>query len=454
MVALGGGALLDPHNRALVEAAGEVVCLSASLETLLDRLHASGESRPLLSDPTSSDFNNLPSAINDQKLVTLLASRAEHYGSFRLQVDVNQLSLLEATWQAQIRLGIFRVQGMGAAYDVHVRPGGLDNLGEMLRGYDLHGPVALVSDTNLAKLYAEQMLGSLHQAGYAAELLVIPAGEEFKTLATIQQLWSGFLDAGLERASTVLALGGGVVGDLAGFAAASYLRGVRWVVLPTTLVAMNDASLGGKTGADLPQGKNLVGAFHPPALVLADPAVLRSLPQAEFRSGLAEVVKHGIIGDSRLFELCAQGWKSVLGNIEEIICRGMAVKIRIIQADPFEQGQRAALNLGHTLGHALELASNYQIRHGEGVAIGMVAAALLSERLGLAEPGLAERIQSVLISLGLPVTVPTGLDRERIIAAMGLDKKRRAGKVRLALPIRIGEVRVGVAIDDLSDLIG
>jgi shikimate kinase / 3-dehydroquinate synthase len=481
VVALGGGTLLNPHNRARAEATGVVLCLYAPLEILQARLLSDASKRPLLTNqpqpnlgddpvPTpdipsllahplspitdnQSRITNPQSKINPQKLASLLASRSTHYASFPLQLDVSQLSLGEAAWEAQLRLGSFRVSGMGPAYDVRVQFDGLDKLGELLQVRELQGPVALVSDANVAGLYAPHALASLRHAGYTAELLTIPAGEEFKTMTQVQELWAGFLATGLERSSTVVALGGGVVGDLAGFAASTYLRGIKWVANPTSLLAMIDASLGGKTGADLPQGKNLVGAFHPPALVLADPRLLRSLPEAELRSGMAEVVKHGLIGDSRLFDLCAQGWESVLENIDEIVRRGMAVKIQVIQADPYEQGPRAALNLGHTLGHALELASGYQVRHGEGVAIGMVAAARLSERLGLAEPGLAERIRAVLSSLGLPVEVPSDLDHAQIIAAMGLDKKRRAGKVRLALPVRIGEVRFGIAIDDLGELL-
>ncbi len=263
-------------------------------------------------------------------------------------------------------------------------------------------------------------------------------------------IWAGLVQAGLERGSTVVALGGGITGDLTGFAAATFLRGVSWVGVPTSLLAMADSSLGGKTGADLPQGKNLIGAFHPPALVLADPQVLATLPEAEIRSGLAEVVKHGVISDPQLFALCAQGLDALRADWDTLVRRTMAVKIRVIEIDPYERGLREALNLGHTIGHGVEKASQYRLRHGEAVAIGMVAEARLSERLGIAQPGLAEEIAAVLRTLGLPVSIPAELPRSAILQAMRVDKKRSAGQVRFSLPVSIGNVQtgVGVALDE------
>jgi 3-dehydroquinate synthetase len=238
-----------------------------------------------------------------------------------------------------------------------------------------------------------------------------------------------------------------VVGDTAGFAAATFLRGVPWVALPTSLLAMVDASLGGKTGVDLPEGKNLVGAFHPPRLVLADPQSLDTLPEAELRSGMAEVVKAGVIGDPELFNLCAHGWGELRSNLGEVVRRAMAVKISVIEEDPYEKSSRAALNLGHTLGHAVELVSDFQLRHGEAVAIGMVAEARLAERLEIAEPGLADEIERVLKGLGLPVDIPGGINRQAVLSAIQVDKKRLDGSVRFVLPVRLGEVRVGVNVD-------
>jgi 3-dehydroquinate synthetase len=198
----------------------------------------------------------------------------------------------------------------------------------------------------------------------------------------------------------------------------------------------------------LPQGKNLVGAFHPPSLVLADPQSLATLPPAELRNGLAEVVKHGVIGDPQLFTLCSQGWQALQDRWVEIVRRGMAVKVRIIQEDPYEKGCRASLNLGHTLGHAIELVSGFELKHGEAVSIGMVASARLAERLGIAQPALASQIADTLAGLDLPVEIPSDLDRQRLLQVMGVDKKRQSGKLRFVLPESIGEVRWGVEIPD------
>nr|HMN61351.1 3-dehydroquinate synthase family protein [Anaerolinea sp.] len=227
-----------------------------------------------------------------------------------------------------------------------------------------------------------------------------------------------------------------------------------WVGLPTTLLSMADASLGGKTGADLPQGKNLVGAFHPPALVLADPNLLATLPEAEQRSGMAEVVKHGLLADESLFRRCKSGWQAVQLAWPEVVRRAMAVKIGFIQADPYEKGARAALNLGHTVGHAVELASGFRLRHGEAVAIGLVVEARLGERLGVTQPGLAERIAACLRGLGLPVEVPEGINADAFLRALKVDKKNAAGQVRFALPERIGAYRVGVSVEmDFRELL-
>ncbi len=435
VVALGGGALLDPTNRAQVEAAGNVLCLTATQKTLLDRLRATDE-RPLLAPNDAS------------RLQSLLAQRSDHYRSFPMQLDTDSLTLEEAVWQAQVHLGAFHVWSMGDGYSVRVSAGSLRHVGHALQACGLNGPVGLVTDEIVGPLYAERVTKGLEEADYETGVVVIPAGEAHKNLDTLQRIWSGLLAAGVERRSTVLALGGGVVSDLAGFAAATFMRGVPWVVLPTSLLAMVDSSLGGKTGADLAEGKNLIGAFYPPGLVLADPSTLASLPEVELRSGLAEVVKHAVIGDPALFQLCVGGWEAVNRDRAALVRQAMAVKIRIIEADPFEEGQRAALNLGHTIGHALEQASGYRIRHGEAIAIGMVSEARLAERLGLADPLLAESIAQVLHGLGLPSELPPDLDRDAIVGAIRVDKKRHGRQVGFALPRRIGDVQVGVAVDN------
>lgn len=438
VIALGGGALLDDDNRELVERHGKVVFLTAHVESLLERLENASEERPLL-------VNDLPA-----HLERLLVQRGEHYESFSLTIDTTARSLTEIAWEAQVLLGRFHVTGMGGGYDVLVHREMLDNVGELLAERQLRGPVALVSDERVAAIYAERVLEILRRADYSSFQVTFPAGEMHKSMETVGAIWDELLHGSMERGSTLLALGGGVTGDLAGFAAATLLRGVSWVTVPTSLLAMVDASIGGKTGVDMPQGKNLVGAFYPPRLVVIDPLVLDTLPEVELRSGIAEVVKAGVIGDELLFRMCLEGWESVMDSMEEIVRRAVAVKVRVVQDDPYEKGPRAKLNLGHTIGHALEAASGFSLRHGEAVSIGMVAAARISEKLALADDGLVEEIADALSILGLPVKAPPGLDWEVVLRGMRMDKKRSSGGLRFALPVRIGEVQVGIGVEDMG----
>jgi 3-dehydroquinate synthase len=267
------------------------------------------------------------------------------------------------------------------------------------------------------------------------------------------KLWQDLLQAGLDRHGTIVALGGGVTGDLSGFAASTFMRGVDWVSVPTTLLAMVDSSLGGKTGFDLPQGKNLVGSFHDPRLVLADPLLLSSLPLREMSAGMAEVVKHGMVGDAELFHLAGLGWDFCKRHMTELIGRAMAVKINVIEKDPFERNIRASLNLGHTIGHAVETAFGYKLLHGEAVAIGLVAETSLAESLDIAEKGLTKILALTLTDFGLPVQIPDEIPRGAIIRALQVDKKKANGVVRFTLPIRIGEVKVGVEVRDLETVL-
>jgi 3-dehydroquinate synthase len=437
VVALGGGALLAAESRARVLGSGEVVVLDARREDLLTRLGDETAARPLLAgDPAA-------------RLDRILQERSEHYRSFDHLIDTSGQSREETVREIQVSVGAFRVTGMGDPYDVRVRTGSLTGLGAAMLRRDLRGPVALVSDSHVGPLHGDRAERSLAESGYAVQRVDLPAGEEHKVPATVESLWAAFLEAGLERGSTVVALGGGVIGDLAGFGAATFLRGVRWVVAPTSLLAMVDASLGGKTGANLSAGKNLVGSFHAPSLILTDPGLLDTLPSAELRGGLAEVIKHGVISDPALFQRCAAGPDAIAADPEGLVRRAMAVKIRVIQDDPFEVGPREALNVGHTIGHAVEKASDYHLSHGEAVAIGLVAEARLAERAGIAcRQGLARRIEDALASHGLPTAIPSRIRTEAVVAALGFDKKRSGGAVRFALPADIGTVRIGVELSE------
>jgi 3-dehydroquinate synthase len=441
VIALGGGALLSSFALKIAESSGQVLCLDAALETLQARMPNDGTVRPLISENPAA------------RLQKLLSLRQEHYRSFRLQLNTDRGSIAELTWQAQAKLGAYRVSGMGQPYDIRITPGGLGSIGLHCRARNLNGPVVVVSDENVGELHGENLLKGLHNAGYEASLFLIPAGEEHKNIDTVLKIWHSFLEKGVERGSTVVALGGGVVGDMVGFAAATFLRGVAWVNVPTTLLAMVDSSLGGKTGIDLPQAKNMVGAFYPPRLVLADPQVLGTLPARELRGGLAEVIKHGIIADPTLFELCSTGLDRVQAEIDTVVHRGMAVKVKVIEADPYEKGLRQGLNLGHTIGHGIEIASGFRLGHGEAVAAGMAIEAQMAEEIGLAAPGLSRQIAEALEAAGLPSTMPLNLALDRVIAATRLDKKRAAGQIHFALPRKIGEVRTGVIIEDWPALL-
>lgn len=276
------------------------------------------------------------------------------------------------------------------------------------------------------------------------EMIEVPAGEAAKSREEWGRVTDRLVAAGIGRDGAIVAIGGGSVGDLAGFVAATYLRGIPFVQIPTTLLAMVDASVGGKVGIDTAQGKNLVGAFHPPALVLTDPRFLGSLPDATYREGLAEAVKHGVIADAAYFAEI-EGKTDLLTKrdgqtLKALVHRSVEIKAGVVARDEHESGERAILNAGHTIAHALELVSGYTLRHGEAVAIGLVAECRIGERMGVTEQGTSERVAKVLGALGLPTTVDPRLATRDIIAAMSTDKKNRSDGIRMALPAAIGRM--------------
>ena len=323
------------------------------------------------------------------------------------------------------------------SYPIFLGEGILAGAGQFLQKAGFGGVCAVVTNPTVGEIYAETALESLRAGGFQPTLCQIPDGEEYKTLDTVASLYQQFLSAGLERKSPIISLGGGVVGDITGFAAATYLRGAPFAQIPTSLLAMVDASVGAKTGVDLPQGKNLVGAFKQPEMVIIDPAVLNTLPTAEFRSGLAEVVKHGIIANPELFSALNDG----NFTLPWMLSAAVKVKVAVVQEDPFEQGRRAVLNLGHTFGHAFETLSDFQLRHGEGVAMGIACAARLSVELGYAANDTADAIIALLERLDLPVH-PPAYPPDAVWRAMGADKKKEAGRLRFVLPRSIGDVDI------------
>ena len=319
--------------------------------------------------------------------------------------------------------------------------------------------VLVVSDTHVAPLYARRLVAALQAQRPAAQVIVscIPAGEAAKSLDGFAELMRELADFGATRDACVFALGGGVVGDLAGFAAACWMRGIDVVQVPTSLLAMVDSAVGGKTAVDLPQGKNLVGAFHPPRAVFADTGTLDTLPARELRAGLAEVVKYGAIVDAPFLDWLDANAAALLASdasaMAEAIARSCGHKAAIVERDPREHGERALLNFGHTFAHAIETEQGYGgCNHGEAVAVGMVLAARLSTQLGLAPAEDGERLRALLARFGLPVALPAGLDGEALLARMRLDKKAQADGLRFVLWDRAGAARVVQGVPDAAVL--
>jgi 3-dehydroquinate synthase len=327
------------------------------------------------------------------------------------------------------------------SYEVTVGPGLLDMLGGEARELGLGKGCAVISDTNVARLHGERAMESLRGAGFQPVAITVPAGEKSKSLEQVEWICERMIEAGLDRKGWVVALGGGVVGDLAGFVAAVYHRGVPFVQAPTTIMAQVDSSVGGKTGVNARNGKNLIGAFHQPRAVLADTDTLATLPEREFNEGFAEVIKHGAIRDRTLLEAVEAMDR---GNLAELIARNVAIKARIVEADEEERtGERALLNFGHTIGHAIEAAAGYgNLLHGEAISLGLVAACRISvEKAGL-DPAEAQRVMKLLEKYELPVTLPEGVPMEGILGALKADKKFEEGAIRFVLCPRLGEAFV------------
>jgi 3-dehydroquinate synthase len=324
---------------------------------------------------------------------------------------------------------------------------------------------ALITDSNVGPLYAKKIADQFDSG--AIDILTIPAGESNKTRETWGRLTDEMLAKGYGRDSAVIALGGGVVGDLAGFVAATFMRGIPILQIPTTLLAMIDASIGGKTAVDTVAGKNLVGAFHAPAGVLVDPQALATLPLRELRAGFAEALKHGVIADEPYLNSVASSAPGLLSaggsksdSMFSLIVRSIEIKADIVSRDEREEGLRQLLNFGHTIGHAVELVSGYSLLHGEAVAIGMALESELAEQIGLAQTGTAATVSNALHSAGLPTALPSGSDGDAVMEAMRSDKKGRSGRTRFALPLRIGEMAgadsgwtVSVSDDQLREVL-
>ncbi len=332
------------------------------------------------------------------------------------------------------------------SYSIKIAPDLLKQLGGECARLNLGARCAIITDTNAGKIFAKPVYESLLKSGFEPVLITLPAGESAKSLKFAQSCYDQLALHRLERKSFIIALGGGVVGDLAGFVAATYLRGIDFVQVPTTLLAQVDSSVGGKTGVNLKAGKNLVGAFYQPRLVVCDLATLRTLPEREFRAGLAEVIKYGIIFDAKLFARLERDLPKILqrdaGTLSEIIARCCEIKAEIVSQDETENGPRSILNFGHTIGHAIENSFGYgKFLHGEAISVGQVAAAKLSQKtLGLQEIGV-RRIENLFLRAGLPIRIQlTSEQRKKLFAAMLLDKKVSGGEIKFVLAEKIGRM--------------
>ncbi|HAV62826.1 MAG TPA: 3-dehydroquinate synthase [Verrucomicrobiales bacterium] len=340
------------------------------------------------------------------------------------------------------------------SYDIHIASNLLGRLGAECRRLKLGRRCAIITDDRVAPLLARQTAASLESAGFDGAVISFKSGESSKNLRVVADCYEQLASHRLERNSFIVALGGGVVGDLAGFVAATYLRGIAFVQVPTTLLAQVDSSVGGKTGVNLKSGKNLVGAFYQPRLVLCDLDTLKSLPERDYRAGLAEVIKYGIIADERFFRWLEQNLPALLKRepkaLAKAVARSCEIKAEVVGEDEKEGGRRAILNFGHTIGHAIEAISGYsRFLHGEAISVGQVAAAKLSQQLTSLPAKDAERIQALFNAVGLPTHYRlTAPKRVRLLQAIRLDKKVQDGEVKFVLAERIGRVRTGVRVPD------
>lgn len=487
VIATGGFAIADPESRRALEAIGTLVLLVAPAEVIAERAAAAAGKRPLLR------------SLDEAAIARLWAERRAVYGSVAWRVETGEVDVAGAADRVIDLVGALRGAGLGAAAvgdrpsddgsdgdhparvdatprepgetsralalsiasasgdecALLVAPGLLDVLGAVLAargiGARTGGGLAIVTDTTVGPLYAERVRRGLVAAGMDPTLHTMDVGEAAKSPETARRLAEELAAAGHGRDLTLVALGGGVVTDTAGFVAATFMRGVRFVHVPTTLLAMVDAAIGGKTGVNLDAGKNLLGAFHDPMLVAADPRALATLPASTLRAGLAEVVKAALIDDPALLDLLARGLPADPDGWGALVARAAGIKARIVERDPRERkgGPRERLNLGHTFAHAIEHVSDHLVPHGEAVAIGLVLAARLSEALGLARPGLADDVSGHLQALGLPVRLPDSTGSvDALLGAMGADKKRRGGRLRFVLIRAPGDVVTGVEVPE------
>lgn len=437
VIATGGGALLDVDNRALLRADRSVLCLTCREDELGQRLNG-GAGRPLLTGAWPR----------------LLEARRNGYAAFE-QIDTSGRTPDEVADEIGARAGLHCLGDLqfqsSRRSAIHFGRGASRQLSGWLRDEPATGGILVVTDACVDRLgISERVTQDLQSLGNRVSTVVLPPGEETKSVAVLDRLYGECLAAGIDRGGLIVGVGGGVIGDLAGMLAATYMRGMRLVLVPTTLLAQVDAAIGGKVGVDAAGTKNLAGAFHPAAYVVIDPDLLTTLPSARLSEGLAEIVKIALMRSPALLERLQQlqAPADVLEN-PDIVRQAASEKMALVAADPFEQGERALLNFGHTVGHGIEAASGYRVTHGQAVAAGMAAEAGIGEALDETERGTRDLVISLTDRFQLPVIVP-GIDAELAFRAMLGDKKRRGGVLHMAIPRVPGTGTVVPVDDDLA----
>ncbi len=449
VLATGGGAVLSPTNRALLKQGGVVVYLKSNVHDLWQRTRHD-QNRPLLQ---TADPRAKLQELHDQRdvLYAEVADVVMHTGKQSVQVLLSRLQQKLAALRNPTQTGNSKnmqtlVVGLAErSYPIHIGSGLLEHV-ELLLPHIPKKRAVIVSNTTVAPLYREQLTRELERHGVRVQSVILPDGEQYKTGESLNTIYDALLQSRSERSTPLVALGGGVIGDITGFAAATYLRGVPFIQIPTTLLAQVDSSVGGKTGINHPLGKNMIGAFYQPLVVLADTLTLNTLPDRELKAGIAEVIKYGLIRDLPFLEWLEANMDKLLARDREAlqyaIARSCENKAEVVGADERESGERALLNLGHTFGHAIETGMGYGVwLHGEGVAAGTIMAADLSQRMGWLSEGDVQRVRALFTHAGLPVVGPK-LGAEKYLQLMGLDKKVADGKIRFVLLKSLGDAVV------------
>jgi 3-dehydroquinate synthase len=436
VIATGGGVVMNPVNLRRLQRNGVLIGLEAAPGAILSR--TVGKERPLLQHGRRIE-----------RIRQLLKVRRPYYRLSDHQIDTTHRTpelVVKMIRDIVSEPSTLRVDLAERGYPIEIGKGILPRIGDRLVSLGLKGKVGVVTNPRVSRLYGSIVTRSLRKARFEVATIMLPDGERHKNLRSVSRVYDELVRGSFERSSTVLALGGGVIGDLAGFAAATFMRGIGFVQVPTTLAAQVDASIGGKTGVDHAHGKNLIGAFYQPRLVFIDPEVLKTLSRREFVSGLAEVIKYGVIRDEGFLSYLEDNMEKILkleaAALSHAIRRSCAIKADVVQKDEREGGLRKILNYGHTFGHALETVTNYRTYlHGEAVSIGIAFAAQLSVRLGLSNASIARRQIELLSRAGLPVALPKTKAAD-ILKAMAIDKKVSDGKIHFVLAEKIGRVAV------------